>query len=403
MTKINFVPHWFEFINTSQVEKYKIFEEKMNVKYFSNVSLSPNLRIAIFRDGLFLPSVTGMAYHVLNLARYLNYNNLQAIVFRCFRGWENPTYYEKQDFDTLCIHPNYFYNDIEFLLENIKKYNIDVAIFDDPEVIVLQGSIIKNNLGVKIVYDMPNIDALLSKQLGKDTTYTKKQLQILNDAFKYIDICWAKSEADKLELINMGVNKEIISVNSIGVDTKKIPFKRRNIIPREVKGVFLGNLYYKPNIQALSYLQNLADECMRNRFPLDIYAIGDGNFTYLKKKFPLINFIGIVLELGVALNNYDIAFCPIVIGSGASLKILDYLAAGIPIITTKVGVRGLSEDISKVVLLTDERELFTQIKYLVNNPKLYSELSLRGRQFVEEKHDWEIVIKEYIKTLEKKD
>ena len=79
------------------------------------------------------------------------------------------------------------------------------------------------------------------------------------------------------------------------------------------------------------------------------------------------------------------------------------MAAGIPIITTKVGVRGLSEDISKVVLLTDERELFTQIKYLVNNPKLYSELSLRGRQFVEEKHDWEIVIKEYIKTLEKKD
>jgi glycosyltransferase involved in cell wall biosynthesis len=401
MAKKDFVPHWFEFINTSQVEKYKIFEENVNVKYFSNVSLSPILRIAIFRDGSFLPPVTGMAYHVLNLARYLNYNNLQAIVFRCFRGWEDPTFYEKQDFDILCIHPNYFYNDIKFLLESIKKYNIDVAIFDDPEVIVLQGSILKNNLGVKIVYDMPNIDILLSKQLGKDANYINKQLKTLNDAFNYIDICWAKSENDKRELINMGVNKETISVNSIGVDTTIIPFKHRNIIPREVKGVFLGNLHYKPNIQALNYLQNLANECMKNRFPLNIYAIGDGNFTYLKKKFPLINFIGVVLDLGVALNNYDIAFCPIVTGSGASLKILDYLAAGIPIITTKVGVRGLSEEISKVVLLTDERELFIQVKYLVNNPKLYSELSLKGRQYVEEKHSWKSVIKKYIKTLEK--
>ena len=401
MIKKDYVPHWFEFINTAQFEKYKLFEINQNVKYFNNVSLSPDLRIAIFRDGVFLPPVTGQAYQVLNLARHLNYNNLKAIVFRCFRGWEDPTLFEKQDFDILCIHPTYFYNDIELLLENIKKCNIDVAIFDDPEVIVLQGSIIKKKLGIKIAYDVPNIDALLSKQLGKDMNYINKQLQLLHDAFKCIDICWPKSEADKIELINRGVHKETISVPPIGVDTTIIPFKHRRMIPQEIKGVFLGNLFYEPNVQALIYLQNLADECVKSGFPLYIYSVGDGNLTHLKKQFPLINFIGIVSELGPALNNFDIAFCPLVTGSGASLKMLDYLAAGLPTITTRVGIRGLSEDISKVVLLTDERELFTQVKHLVSNPKLYSELSLKGRQYVEEKHSWKNAIKVYIRDLQK--
>ena len=400
MTEKKFVPHWFEFINSSQSEKYKIFEENLNVKYFSNVSLSPNLRIAIFRDGLFLPPVTGEAYHVLNLARYLNYNNLQAIVYICFRGWEDPTIYEKQDFDILCIHPHYFYNNTEFLIENIKKYDIDVAIFDDPEAIVRQGSIIKNNSNVKIIYDIPNIDFFLSKQLGKDIIYINKQLDSLHDASKYVDFYWSKSETDKLELINMGVNEKTISVTPIGVDTIRVPFKRRSVLPKKIKGVFLGNLFYEPNVQALRYLQDLANQCVRSNFPLNIYAVGDGNIIDLKTKFPLINFTGIVSDLGLTLNNYDIAFCPLITGSGASLKILDYLAAGLPTITTKLGIRGLSKGVENVVLLTDERDIFTPIQHLVNDPTFYSDLSLKGRQYVEEKHNWKNVIKIYIKSLE---
>ena len=76
MIKKDFAPHWFEFINTTQFEIYELFENNQKDKYFSNVSISPDLRIAIFRDGVFLPTITGQAYHMYNLARYLNYNNL---------------------------------------------------------------------------------------------------------------------------------------------------------------------------------------------------------------------------------------------------------------------------------------------------------------------------------------
>jgi hypothetical protein len=55
-----------------------------------------------------------------------------------------------------------------------------------------------------------------------------------------------------------------------------------------------------------------------------------------------------------------VALNPIFQGSGTSLKVLDYLANGLPVITTEFGMRGY-EDLKSFVTLSDENSFAQKI------------------------------------------
>src|SRR5439155_438951 len=51
--------------------------------------------------------------------------------------------------------------------------------------------------------------------------------------------------------------------------------------------------------------------------------------------------VGEVPDVADYLRASDLALCPLVSGSGTSLKTIEYLAAGLPLVSTEVGVRYL--------------------------------------------------------------
>jgi glycosyltransferase involved in cell wall biosynthesis len=53
--------------------------------------------------------------------------------------------------------------------------------------------------------------------------------------------------------------------------------------------------------------------------------------------------LGFVRELAPLLAAADVAVNPVEVGSGSNLKLADYLAAGLPVVTTRVGLRGYEE------------------------------------------------------------
>ena len=54
-----------------------------------------------------------------------------------------------------------------------------------------------------------------------------------------------------------------------------------------------------------------------------------------------VKFLGYVEDLNDIFSKTTIALAPLFEGSGTRLKILDYLSAGIPTISTNLGVEGL--------------------------------------------------------------
>ena len=79
-------------------------------------------------------------------------------------------------------------------------------------------------------------------------------------------------------------------------------------------------------------------------------------------------------------------------GGGTRLKILEALAFGLPVITTRAGCAGLGLERADVALIADSpREFAAAIDRLGADDRLWADLSAAGRRFVEEKFDWRVI------------
>jgi hypothetical protein len=75
-------------------------------------------------------------------------------------------------------------------------------------------------------------------------------------------------------------------------------------------------------------------------------------------------------------------------GSGSNLKLLTYLAAGLPVVSTDVGARGIDASAAGVHTVEHE-DLAAGIAHVIGHPD--PERPLAGRRYVEEHCDWRAI------------
>ena len=78
---------------------------------------------------------------------------------------------------------------------------------------------------------------------------------------------------------------------------------------------------------------------------------------------------------------------------------LEYMAAELPIITTKVGARGLELKNGSDVIIADIENFLTCIEELLENKAKQKKLRNNGRKLVEKKYDWSVIGKQQRKIL----
>lgn len=104
---------------------------------------------------------------------------------------------------------------------------------------------------------------------------------------------------------------------------------------------------------------------------------------------------GFVRNLDSALALADVAICPLTLGSGTKLKMMDYLAAGLPIVTTEVGAQGIPLRDGETALIRDPGPQFAAaIRDLAESPELRSQLSSAARRLGRQ-YRWESLLEGY--------
>jgi len=84
----------------------------------------------------------------------------------------------------------------------------------------------------------------------------------------------------------------------------------------------------------------------------------------------------------------DIAICPLIGGSGTSLKMVEYLAAGLPLVTTPVGARGLGLKDGVHALVCEVPDFPAAIATLAGDAPLRARLGAAARAHAEEHFAW---------------
>ena len=80
---------------------------------------------------------------------------------------------------------------------------------------------------------------------------------------------------------------------------------------------------------------------------------------------------------------------PLNVGGGSRLKILEAMAAGVPVVSTTLGAEGLEVQHDENILIADtNEELVEAITTMVENETRRHRLSAAGRTLVASRYDW---------------
>jgi glycosyltransferase involved in cell wall biosynthesis len=99
---------------------------------------------------------------------------------------------------------------------------------------------------------------------------------------------------------------------------------------------------------------------------------------------------GFVDDLRPFLAASDIALNPMLSGGGSNIKMFDYLAAGLPVLSTPFGARGLEGAIGRALEICQIGEFASRLRQLVGS----NELAARGgegRRLVLDRYDWSTI------------
>jgi len=314
----------------------------------------------------------------------------------------------------------FFYSEVYNIL---KKENVDLIQVSFPTGIIATKIVLKLlRLRKIIVYDAHNVEGVKVKEVkNPNLPFYKRIIAPLyipileNIAVKLANKIISVSQVDKeLFTKKYNLNPEKITVIPSGAEVinKKSMVERDKtramlgIKPTDVVIVFHGSYNYYPNKEAVDLIINFIAPEIKKSFDNVKFAIAGKDVPKFENEN--IKSVGFVEDIYSLLNACDIAIVPILRGGGTRLKILDYMAVGLPIVTTKKGIEGIeAENMKHAIILDDVNEEFiAAIEYLINNEKVRKKIGANARRLAEEEYDWNKIGEKldelYKRLLEKK-
>lgn len=165
--------------------------------------------------------------------------------------------------------------------------------------------------------------------------------------------------------------------------------------------VYHGNLANAHNAEAVETLVSRVFPPLRRTLDATLLLVGPNP---PKTDVPGVVTTGLVDDLPAYLAGADIAVAPIQSGSGTNLKILEYLASGVPVVTTPIGAEGLPlRDGREAVIVDDLDRMADAVEHLVADDATARRLSEAGRELAVAEFSWSVTLRTYDELLARLD
>lgn len=265
--------------------------------------------------------------------------------------------------------------------------------------------------GKPFIYEAHNVESVMKDKMLPPSRLKKELVSLV---FETEQACcngaalvMACSEEDRQKLHELyGTPLEKIIVVPNGVDTSATHFcgaqrrldnKKQFGLEHELIGIFMGS-WHGPNLEACEVVFKVAEQCPDVKFML----MGSQCNYFQDRQLPdNVGLLGLVSEeekLRV-FSCADFALNPMYSGSGTNLKMFDYMAAGLPIITTAFGTRGI-EDKSLFLLADDVEGMTAAIRGLQSGQTVVD--VEKARTYAREHFDWEVIAECAWKEIERR-
>ena len=282
-----------------------------------------------------------------------------------------------------------------------------------------------------VVCDWHNIESELMKRYSEREpsllrrTYARKTARQLGtleqQATRDLDAHVVVSERDRDQLLQLN-SASRVSVIENGVDSAYYAdeeidkaYKRRSGRRADQVGnihqpmrvnrlVFVGSMDYHANIHGVVDFAREVWPAIRESNPDLVFTIvGRDPSAEVRElsSIPGIEVTGTVEDVRPYYREAVASIVPLKVGGGSRLKILESMAAGVPVISTTLGAEGLEVGHGKDIVIADTNDqLADAVRKVREDEGLRRQLIDAGRNLVSRRYEWEALGKSLFRVYE---
>lgn len=200
----------------------------------------------------------------------------------------------------------------------------------------------------------------------------------------------AVTEADAQAMRPLSATPVSVVVN--GVDSRAFAQVSADALSQRL--LFVGNYEYAPNLDAVQWLLEEIFPRVWLRCPTARLAVaGYGLPEHWRDRWPdeRVEWLGFVPDLCDLQRRCAGFVAALRHGGGSKLKVLEAMAAGLPLVSTAQGVSGLAVQPQAHYLAGESAEaLADAIVRLLDEPPLARQLAYAARDYARHYHDWAV-------------
>ncbi|HEU4597991.1 MAG TPA: glycosyltransferase, partial [Pyrinomonadaceae bacterium] len=161
---------------------------------------------------------------------------------------------------------------------------------------------------------------------------------------------------------------------------------------RRERVLFVGSMDYHANVEAVLYFGKEIWPRVREREPRLVFTVvGRTPPPEIRRlaELPGVEVTGTVEDVRPYYAEALAAVIPLRVGGGSRLKILEAMAAGVPVVSTTLGAEGIEVRDGENIILADDAEATRDALSSLNEDEgLHQRLASGGRALVFAQYDW---------------
>jgi len=265
----------------------------------------------------------------------------------------------------------------------------------------------------RVFYDWHNIESEAMRRYAETTSSQARRIyanltavklealerEILATASGHI-VC---SERESIQLRRIAPAARIAVIEN-GVDCGY--FAELKPDPTRRRIVFVGKMDYHPNVDAVIAFAHKTWPMIRDQLKLLTFTIVGANPTAAVQALaaiPGIEVTGTVADVRPYYRDALAAVVPLRTGGGTRLKILEAMAAEVPVISTPLGAEGLLVNPGVDILIADLNDHAGWVRHLVelaHSEERRKQITTRALQLVQSRYDWGTLGQSLIETYQ---
>ena len=314
---------------------------------------------------------------------------------------------------------NNSYNISRFFSSDFNDLIIKTLKFESFDIVLLESlfttpyiKTVRSYSKSKIILRSHNIEYIIWERLSmkNNNPFKKLYLRLLSVQLKNYELGILKkidgiatiSNKEKNKYLEQEFPLKIVTI-PFGIETKNYKNKTKNREDRKLKFFHLGSMDWKPNLEAVGWLLDEIWPKIQKKIPnAELHLAGKNmpDLLFKKKNINVFNHSE-VKDSSKFISDHDVMLVPLLSAGGIRIKIIEGMAHGKAVISTKIGAEGIEYKNQENILIADSsKEFYNEALKIYSGKTNFYKIGENAREHILQTYDQNKISKKLVSFFE---